>query len=255
MKSANIILNNATKWVHKNSPALLMGVGICGFVFSIIHSIKATVKATKRVEQYKIETNKAVVTKKEVFSLCWKYYVPSALSASISIPAIIFSNHVHNKRAAALATAYTMAETTLEEYRNKTKEIVGQKKEEEIHQEVIKDKIENSPKPNTIAILSGDNSLWFEPLTGRYFYSNWNTIQRKANELNADCLNGMTGYITLSEWFEAIGLEPTTASDLLGWTIESGTGYLIDINPGSTVTKDNQPCGIVNYRYDPKALK
>ena len=72
------------------------------------------------------------MTVKETFKLTWKLYLPVALSTVASIPCIVMSNKVSNKRYAALATAYTISEAALQEYQEKTKEIVGEKKAKQI---------------------------------------------------------------------------------------------------------------------------
>ena len=43
---------------------------------------------------------------------------------------------------------------------------------------------------------------FYEPISGRYFSSTWNKIQKAANDLNAKAIGEVTGVITLNEWFE-----------------------------------------------------
>jgi hypothetical protein len=93
-----------------------------------------------------------------------------------------------------------------------------------------------------------------EPISGRYFKSNWNKIQKCANEVNAEALTNFTGTVTLTEWFYALGLPATDISDNMGWQSINGQQGLIDVEIDS-VLKDDTPCGAIYYRNPPKSLQ
>lgn len=237
-------------WVAKHEPEILMGMGVSGFIFSTVWGIKATVKAVKKVEKAKEEMG--TITKKEVIRLVWKDYIPVAVSLGLSIPAVISSNRVSNRRNAALAAAFSISERTLQEYQDKTREIVGDKKNQEIKEAVSAERISTAGSP--ILVTGDGDHLFYEPITGRYFKSTWGKILKAANELNADALTSNCGEITLTDWFDVIGLKGTDISDNLGWrAYEDGTSGLIQIDITS-VLKDDVPCGSIEYRTNPKSL-
>jgi len=249
------ILKTIKPFTTKHEPEILMAMGLSGMIFSVIWGIRATVKATKRIELKKQRLGVDTLTKTQIFNETWRLYLPVVVSTSLSIPCIIAGNRVSTKRNAALAAAYTISETALQEYQDKTKEIVGQKKEQEIHEAISKDMV-NKTYPNSQILLTGDGeSLFHEPLSGRYFKSNWNKILKAANELNADALTNMGGEITLSDWYIKLGLDPTEMSDNMGWTIINGVSGLVDIRVDSTLTPDNIPCGSIYYNNRPKMFK
>ena len=103
-------------FIAKHEPEILMGMGISGLIFSTAWAIRATIKATKEVENYKNSKNIDKITFKEGFKLTWKYYWPVAASIIVSVPCIIAGNRVSNRKYAALAAAYTISETALQEY-------------------------------------------------------------------------------------------------------------------------------------------
>lgn len=243
-------------FVTKHEPEILMGIGISGLVFSTIWAVKATFKAAKAISDYKNSKNIEKVTPKEAFKLTWKYYWPVAVSTAVSIPCVIAGNRVSNKRYAALATAYTITESALQEYQNSAREIVGDKKVQQIQENVDAKKIESTYKDTTQIILTGNgDNLFFEPLSGRYFKSNWNDILKIANELNAQALSNMNGQITLNDWFNKLGLEDTNIGDDIGWDLNNNPNNLIKIEISSHITKDNIPCGSISYKIQPSLLK
>jgi len=241
----------------KHEPELLMAMGISGLLFSVGWSIKASFKVSKKIEAYKKEHNCTKLTFREIFKLCWKDYLPVAISTAVSVPCIISGNRVSSKRYAALATAYTISETALQEYQDQTRKIVGEKKAQEIQEAANEETVKKTYQGgNQIIMTSNGDHKFYEPISGRYFESTWNKIQKAANELNAKALGEVTGVITLNEWFEALELPETAIGDQQGWSITGNTcGTLIDISISTHITSDNEPCGAISYRVLPSTLK
>lgn len=243
-------------FVVKHEPEILMAMGISGLIFSTVWAIRATFKASNAIRDYKESKQIDKITPKEAFKLTWKFYWPVAASTALSVPCIIAGNRVSSKRYAALATAYTISEAALQEYQDTTREIVGEKKAKQIQESVDAKKLEETYKGGNQIILTGNGeSLFFEPLSGRYFKSNWNDISKAANELNASALGDMAGQITLNDWFRRLGLEDTEIGDEIGWDLNGNPNNLIDIEISSHITKDNIPCGSISYRKNPNKLK
>lgn len=236
----------------KHEPEILMSMGLVGLVSSIFLAANATAKATKVVEEERYRLNKEKLTKTEIIKAVWKLYIPTAVLTVVSVPCVIAGNRVSSKRNAALAAAYTLSETALEEYQNKTKEIVGEKKEKEIRDSVSQDKVNKDYKPSSVLLTNGGDSLFKDELSGRYFKSSWNAIQKAANELNQKAIAG-SDITTVNDWFEALGLEPIDGMDHLGWRVYDGRG-LIQIELGSCLTPDNIPCGCIQYTNQPRDL-
>lgn len=242
-------------FVVKHQPELLMGFGLSGLLFSTFWATKASFKVSKKIENYKKEHACDKLTKKEIFKLAWRDYLPVVLSTAFSIPCIVCGNRISNKRYTALAAAYTISETALQEYREKTREIVGEKKAQQIQEaandEAVKRTFQNNSK--IIMTNTGEN-LFYEPLTDRYFMSSWNNIQRAQNELNAKCLQSTTGEILLNDWFEALGLPGTDLGNYIGWRLVDSNANLIDVEISGALTTDKQPCGALTYRKRPIEL-
>lgn len=252
----NNIFKTLKPFLAKYEPEILMAMGISGMIFSTIWSVKATKTAVRKIDIKKEELNKDKLTLQEVVKETWKLYLPVVLSTAISVPCIIAGNRVSNKRNMALAAAYTISETALQEYQDKTKEVLGEKKYEKIQESISEDKVKKTYQDGitNVTLIGDGDSLFYEELSGRYFKTNWNRISKAANQLNAQALSDLSGVITLNEWFYILGLEGTSLGDELGWTITDGKQGIIDISVDSVLTPDDNPCGAIRYNTTPKKI-
>lgn len=250
----NFSFKNIQNVLIKHSPELLMGFGISGLCFSIIYSVKATLKAKQNIDNYKEETKQDKLSFKEVIKCSWKPFIPVVISTAAAVPCLICSNGIYAKRNAMAAAAYALSETALNEYRGTVKDILGEQKEKAITEKVSSKEVNDTYENNkSQIILTGDgDSLFFEPLTSRYFKSNWNKILKAANRLNADALTNTFGSITLNDWFDEIGLDRTDLGSYMGWDLEHGMSDLIDISLNSSLTPDDIPCGAIYYNNRPR---
>ena len=241
----------------KHEPEILMAMGLSGLLFAIVWTTKATVEATHICDELKVKENKDKLTAKDVVKATWKLYLPVVISTSLAVPCIVAGNRASSKRYAALAAAYTISETALKEYQEKTKEVIGEAKEKKIQEAISTQQVAEKKVSEKEVILTGDgDQLFYEPLTGRYFKSSWNAIQKACNELNEEALGSTTGSYTLNEWLDKIGLSTTEAGELLGWctpTFGHSKG-LLKISMTTTKTQDDKPCGAIYYDVRPYNL-
>ena len=247
----NQFAKNVSIAMKKHSPEILTGIGVAGLLATTVMAVKATPKAMKiceelrldRVNEYQDEP-----TKVEYVKAAWKCYIPAAVTGVMSVACIIGASSVNVKRNAALATAYTLSETALKEYKDKVIETIGEKKEEAIRDAIAKDKVEQNPVTNREVILTEKgNTLCFDALSGRYFQSDIDLIKRAENEANRQILN--EGYITLNDFYYALGLESIRMGDELGWNSNNG---LLDIRFSSQLASDGRPCLVINFPIAPK---
>ena len=256
----------------KHSPEILMGIGITGMVMTTVMAVRATPKALMLIETEKRKLNYELleeakksgsdvcnqITRLEAIDLVkvtWKCYIPAGITGIVSIACLIGASSVNARRNAALATAYTLSETTLRDYQKKVIETIGEKKEQTVRDAVAKEHIERDPVENKEVIFSGrGNTLCYDSISGRYFRSDMDAIKKAENELDARLRNEM--YISLNEFYYEIGLEPLRViGDDLGWNIDSG--YL-DLGFSSQIATDGTPCLVIEYnpapRYDYRNL-
>lgn len=247
------VFKSAKPFIRKHEAEILMSFGIGGFILSTSWAIKSTVTATRRIEKKKKELKKNSLTFAEAFKEVWALYLPVVILSGASVTSVVMGNKVATRKTAALAAAYAISETALQEYIEQTKETVGEKKATEIKEQLSAKKVAETYKGNNILLTGDGDCLFFEPISGRYFKSNWNKILKAANELNAKAMSNITGITTLSDWFEELGLARTSISEDIGWAIENGSNGIISIDVISSMTPDNVPCGSISYNTLPKA--
>ena len=231
----------------KHSPAILTALGITGMIGTTVLAVKATPKALDLIENKKEELDKDKLTVVETVKATWKCYAPAAVTCVTSAACLIGASSVHTKRNAALATAYKLSESALIEYRDKVVETIGEKKEQSVRDAIAKDHVEKNPITNNEVIITDKGyTLCYDELSGRYFYSDIEKIKKAANELNRQMLNDM--YVSLNELYYELGLEGTKLGEQMGWNVDRG---LIDLKFSATVSADDRPCIVLDYRVPP----
>lgn len=245
------LTKNVSVVMKKHSPEILTGIGVAGLLATTVMAVKATPKALKiceglrldRVNEYQEEP-----TKVEYVKAAWRCYIPAAVTGVMSVACIIGASSVNVKRNAALATAYTLSETALKEYKDKVIETIGEKKEEAIRDAIAKDKVEQNPVTNNeVIITSKGNTLCLDAISGRYFRSDIEQIRRVENEVNRQILN--EGYVTLNDFYYGLGLDSIRIGDEIGWNSNNG---LLDIHFSSQLASDGTPCLVINFPVAPK---
>ena len=105
--------------MKKHSPEILTGIGIAGMITTTVMAVKATPKALILLEEKKDELDTDRLEPKDIIKTAWPCYIPAAVVGSISVFCLIGASSTNLRRNAALATAYTLSESTLKEYQEK----------------------------------------------------------------------------------------------------------------------------------------
>ena len=251
----------------KHSPEILTGVGIAGMITTTVLAVKATPKALRLIDDKKMEVfdnldpkdvpenntdyTDVSLTPIEVVKIAWKPYIPSVVTGVAAITCLIGASSVNAKRNAALATAYELSKTALIEYKEKVIETVGEKKEEVIREKVAQKKVDEKPVTNSEVIVAGSGEVLFlEPASMRYFKSDLETIRGIINDLNERMITGMEGYISLTDFYNEIGLSHTSTSDYMGWNLYRDGQ--IKVNFPAAKTEKGEPCLVLDYHIEPR---
>lgn len=234
--------------MKKHSPEILTGIGIAGMISATVMAVKATPKALSIKEKVKAETTGEEKPKEKVKAVmqCYKPYIPATIVGAASIGCLVGASATNLRRNAALATAYTLSETTLREYQEKVVETIGEKKEKAVREAVIKDKLDGSPVRDVVITEKGGNTICYDVLSGRYFKSDRDKIMHAMNELNRRMRD--ENNISLNEFYYELGLDGTKMGDMLGWNIDDG---YIDIAFSSQLDANGTPCLVMDYKVAP----
>lgn len=242
LKKGLILTRN---FIVKQSPIILTIAGVTGVLTTIGLAVKATTEAQKLIEQKKIEEEMEVdekLTIEETVKTAWKPYVPVAISAGLTIAAIIGSSAINEKRKAALAGLYALSETALKEYQEKIEEKGGTKLLGQIKDEINADKVREDIPPFEPDEVVVGKCLVKDRLSGRIFMSSMQELRAAANDINEGILGGDM-IASLNDFYNIIGLDDIDLGVECGWNLER----LCRPYFTSTITSDGRPILVMDW--------
>ncbi len=252
----NKLIQKTLNFTKEHSPEILVTTGVVGMVTSTVLAVKATPKALDLMEDKKSELGVTYLTGREIVESTWKEYVPAVGVGVVSAACIIAGTTQNSRRNTALATVYKLSESTLKEYQKKTEEVVGKEKADEIEREVAKARIKERP-----TFIQNDNSdyiyttghgdtLMYDSLSGRYFRSSMNAVDRAVNEINKSLLSDYV--MTVNDFYIEIEIPTIGAGSLIGWKSDK---EMMEVRYDSDVDSNGQPYLILSYSNRPIALE
>lgn len=239
------------------SPEILTGMGIVGMVSSVVMAVNATPKALEILHEERIALIReaerkggncaADLTKKEIVSLTWKCYIPTAVTVLMSGACIIGASSINTSRNAALLAAYTMSESAMREYQSKVVDIIGKEKNRELKDEIIQDRVDRKPITNQELVIFGEGEiLCYDVSSDRYFKSSANKLESIKNEINRRM---RSEYVSLNEYYYEIGLKGTDLGETHGWNIDRG---YVDLYYSAILKDGTTPCLAVDFNNEPQ---
>lgn len=243
--------------LKKNSPKILMGVGIAGSVVSTVLACKATLKV-KDILDEKNETVKQIHNcvedetvdyneedKKKDLTILYaqtgvklaKLYLPSIALGALSIASIISGYKILNKRNVALAAAYTVVDKGFKNYRKNVVERFGEEVDRELRHNIKAKQIEEKyidkdgnekTRKKKVYEIAEDKKPGEGISEYAKFFDEWNTDEHsKDPEYNLmflrkqqDYANEVLkhkGYLFLNEVYDMLGIPRTQAGQVVGW--------------------------------------
>lgn len=236
--------------VSEHSPEILTGIGIAGMITTTVLAVKATPRAMQLIDEAENERQE-YLTPVETVKVAWKPYIPAAVTGVLSTACLIGASSVSARRNAALTAAYQLSTSALAEYKEKVVETIGEKKERAIHDKIAQDKVDkNPPSKSEVIFTGGGDTLCLDAISGRYFRSDRNKIEKAVNSLNFRMTGGMEMCISLNEFYDAIGLSRLSPmGEDLGWRVDKG---LIELHYGAVLSEDNEPCMVITHLMPPE---
>lgn len=236
-KSATTLYYKGVGKIKKNSPTILVCMGVVGVVGG---TVWACVQSTKlkdildenknNIEEIKKKTDNTVEeVKKEITKEYAKtslkviklYYGPVIVS-TISIGSIIASNNILNNRNIALSAAYATIDTAYKKYRKEVIDRFGEDVDTEIrHAMVLKNSTteKNDSNELDISICNADTytALFDECSSAWMKDANANRIFLEHNQVYMNNILVTRGYVFLNEVCELLCIPKTPAGQVVGW--------------------------------------
>lgn len=233
------------KLVSDNMPLLLTSAAVAGLVSTTVLAVKATPNSLRDIWDAQSEHDREI-TKLEMVKLTWKNYIPAAVVGGTTVAAIIGAHSVHTKRQAAVVGLYTLTDRAYSEYKEKVAQKIGEKKEKEIHDEVVQDRVAASGDESTqVVIFDESKVLCYDNYTGVFFESSREALAKAQNEVNAECINN--NYASQNEFYKRVGLPITPFGEEVGWRPDT----MLDLIFSSGLTPDGRPYLAIDYRTNP----
>lgn len=256
MKIPNIVtrgVGSGRLSLQKNTPALLTGAGIVGFIASTALTIRATNKATpiipllqKDLAMAKMKAEDEEWTEREKVREVARVYAnnsitllqiygPALAVGSASIVCVIAAHGMMQKRQAGLVAAYAGLDAAYKAYRARIREEFGDEKEKELYLDVKQMRIfEPDGDEEGRVVIDGDD---IHPSPYARFFDPHNVNWTKTPEYNLMFLRGQQhwandrlrahGYLFLNEVYEALGMERSQAGQMVGWKYNGdGDGFV-----------------------------
>jgi hypothetical protein len=233
------LARQAARHVLNNSPLILTVVGVTGTLTTAYLAGKASFKAAE------ILADEPDLDTREQVQIVWKLYIPAATTGLITVAAIIGANRIGARKAAALAAAYALSERSFEEYQAKVLEKMGERKEREVHDEVVRERIHRNPPTGDLVVVNGGQVLCQEGFSGRYFMADMETLRKAENDINRQIIND--GFASLADLYDILGLQHTDLSTEMGWNSEQEVKFRYTV----VMSEDSRPCISFSFSIHP----
>lgn len=165
----------------KHAPEILAGLGIAGGITSTVLAVKATPEAMELIEEKKKELGTDELTVVQTVKCAWKPYIPAVVTGLGSVGCVLESVSTSLRRNAALTTMYEISRTYIDNMKSATREVVGQKKEQEIIRETNRKMVNSTPELDPVENPrpSGKQEFMFSTSQTRF----WSTISKVKEDL------------------------------------------------------------------------
>lgn len=239
------IAHKAEKIIADNSPLILSGIAVTGAITTAVLAGRASFKAAQVLDREERIAGEQLPPRDKL-EMTWHLYIPAVGTGVMTVICIIAANRIGNRRAAAMAAAYSISEKAFSEYKEKVIEKIGENKEQKVRDEIAQDQVNRNPVSTREVIITGNGDvLCYDSITGRYFQSNVESLRKAMNDTNHQIINDM--YASLNDFYTRIGLPMTPYASEVGWNADR----LLELQFSTVLSEDGRPCISVNYPLSP----
>lgn len=245
MQFYNNLTDVVKKQISDNMSELLVGFGLAGMFTSTVLACRVTPKVYDRINKINAEresNGEESLTSVETLKVSIKDYTPAIISYGLSAACIIGGSVAKDKKNAMLIAAYKFGENAIRDYKQAVIDVVGEDKYNEIEDRVR----EKHARVNNVCVVSNGDVLFYESISGRYFRSNMNNVNKAINDINYQMISD--NYVTVNDLYSNLNMDITKIGDDVGWNINNGK---IEIILSSSINEDGEPYVIIDYNNTP----
>lgn len=245
----NKLANQSKLFLSRNASTILTILGGVGVIGTAVLAATATPKALVLVEEAKEEKGEEL-TKWEVVKAAAPVYIPAVAAGAGTLMCVFGANMLNKRHQAAVTSAYALINEAHNQYKNKLKELYGEEAHNNIVNALAVEKAEEvrvyGQSVATLCDLSVEDGtseprLFYDEYANRCFESTIERVMNAEYHINRNLV--LRGYVTLNEFYEFLGLEPTEYGSTVGWGIDDET-YWIDFNHGKALV-DNDTLEVI----------
>lgn len=228
-----VFIKGVSKFIVKNAPVLLTGIGVVGVVATTILTYEATKKTIEDIVDLRLEAEdkdpdaeEIKIEKSEIVKACWKHWIPVATTVGVTIVSIIAAHKINAGKIAALASAYKISEDTRKYYKQAVLDKLGPNKAQDIKElaqvESLNDHIQTVDDMSVFNVIStgnGDTLIW-DSFCGRLFRSSRPAIERQLATLSNRISGGSFAEASIGAIYDAIDLPHPDWFDKVVWDID-----------------------------------
>lgn len=220
----------AKQYTIEHAPQILTGIGVSALIGAGIVAVKNTPAAYEELQEKKREEGVSKLPLWDIVKIGAKYYVVPGGMAIAGATCVFSGLHVSTSRADAFAALAASEAIRLKDTRDAVREKFGEKKANEVDEEVARKEIERGGLPDISRIEEtghGDQIVWW-PNFGRWFKCDIGWIRRVVNEINKEIEEGdvnendpydtktLSG-VCVNRFMAGIGIAKCDVGMLLGW--------------------------------------
>lgn len=250
--------------LKKNSPEILLAMGVITFVGTIVMACRATSKADKVLEAHKermddyAEAKKLAADEEEYSEEDYildcrnqqiktgvelvKTYAPVVALGALSLTCFLTSRNILNKRYLGAVSAFNAVSEAFNTYRKRVRDEVGEAMDHhyrygtELKELVTEQEDENGKKKKMKEMVSDESTKMRLPSDMAVFFDSSNPNWDQNGTLRLMFLKGqqamlsdilrVRGHLFLNEVYDALGFPHTQAGAVVGWIMGMGDGYV-----------------------------
>ena len=246
-----IACRQVKRLLKNNGPLVGLITAGVGFTGSIVETARATVKAVRNTDKIEEERGREL-SNKELVEENWRYYISPGLLWVGSVMSLCFSAKGYSKSIKSLAALYAASETARKNLEESAREALGEEKYEKLQEEVVQKSMDEHPVNDASILDTGyGSSLFYDPLSGRYFRSSTEHVKSAINDFNNQ-INVQKCGLSYNDLFDYISpkFDEIEFGREVGWGPEQGIAD-IRLKGRDKLMPNGEACIMMIYRNRP----